>query len=43
MHARTRGARQVYLQVSEDNGAAIALYEGLGFAVHHRYRYRLAP
>jgi ribosomal protein S18 acetylase RimI-like enzyme len=42
-HARTRGARQVYLQVSEDNGAAIALYKGLGFAVHHRYRYRLAP
>jgi ribosomal protein S18 acetylase RimI-like enzyme len=42
-HARSLGARHVYLQVSADNEAAIGLYEGLRFAVHHRYRYRMAP
>jgi GNAT superfamily N-acetyltransferase len=38
-----RGARHVYLQVSEHNHPALALYEGMGLTVHHRYRYRLAP
>lgn len=37
------GARHLYLQVCEDNGAAIALYAGMGLTVHHAYRYRLAP
>lgn len=35
-HAATR----VYLQVAEDNIAALALYTGLGFRTHHRYQYR---
>ncbi|RJK98403.1 GNAT family N-acetyltransferase [Vallicoccus soli] len=34
-----RGASGTYLQVAEDNGPALALYAGAGFAVHHRYRY----
>jgi len=37
-----RGARTAYLQVLGDNEPAIALYESLGFATHHAYRY-LAP
>lgn len=35
-----RGARHVYLQVAEENTAALALYDGLGFRTHHRYHYR---
>jgi len=35
-------ATGVYLQVAEENEAALALYERLRFARHHRYRYRLA-
>jgi N-acetylglutamate synthase len=42
-YGRQAGARHVYLQVSADNRAAIALYEGMGFSAHHTYRYRLAP
>jgi GNAT superfamily N-acetyltransferase len=38
--AAKRGARHVYLQVADHNSAAIAMYEGLGFVEHHRYRYR---
>ncbi|MCW2795071.1 MAG: GCN5-related N-acetyltransferase [Nocardioides sp.] len=34
-----RGATTAYLQVLGDNTPAIALYEGLGFTEHHRYRY----
>lgn len=34
-----QGATTAYLQVLGDNSAALALYEGLGFREHHRYRY----
>lgn len=35
-----RGADRVYLQTTEANAPARALYDRLGFALHHRYRYR---
>jgi ribosomal protein S18 acetylase RimI-like enzyme len=38
-----RGARTAYLQVLGDNTRALALYDGLGFVAHHRYRYLAAP
>jgi ribosomal protein S18 acetylase RimI-like enzyme len=38
-----RGATTAYLQVLGDNTRAFALYEGIGFTVHHRYRYLAAP
>jgi ribosomal protein S18 acetylase RimI-like enzyme len=38
-----RGATTAYLQVIGDNARAFALYEGLGFVEHHRYRYLAAP
>lgn len=41
--AAERGATTGYLQVLGDNTRAFELYEGLGFAVHHRYRYLAAP
>ncbi|GAA5048666.1 N-acetylglutamate synthase, CG3035 family [Nocardia callitridis] len=34
-----RGATHAYLQVSADNGGALALYRDLGFVEHHSYRY----
>ena len=34
-----RGATTAYLQVLGDNEPALALYERLGFAPHHSYRY----
>lgn len=37
------GATTAYLQVLGDNTAALALYEQLGFATHHAYRYLAAP
>ena len=37
------GARWAYLQVAEDNTAALGLYARLGFSVHHRYHYRVGP
>lgn len=37
-----KGANRAYLQVQEDNTAARALYDSLGFTPHHSYaRYRL--
>jgi GNAT superfamily N-acetyltransferase len=33
------GADQAALQVAEGNSGALALYAGLGYAPHHRYRY----
>jgi N-acetylglutamate synthase len=33
------GARRAYLQVEENNVAAIGLYARLGFVTHHRYHY----
>lgn len=40
---RERGAHSCLLQVSDDNGPALALYARLGFTEHHRYHYRSAP
>ncbi|MEP7021494.1 MAG: GNAT family N-acetyltransferase [Pseudonocardiales bacterium] len=37
------GARRSYVQVSSDNGRALALYERLGYWHHHDYRYRQDP
>jgi N-acetylglutamate synthase len=36
-------ATDVFLQVSATNTAALRTYERLGFAEHHRYRYRRKP
>jgi ribosomal protein S18 acetylase RimI-like enzyme len=41
--AAEAGVRDAYLQVADENAAALALYDRLGFAPHHRYHYRLAP
>ncbi len=41
MHAHD--ATHSYLQVSRDNSAALALYQGLGYWHHHDYRYRTQP
>ncbi|HEX3334891.1 MAG TPA: GNAT family N-acetyltransferase, partial [Jatrophihabitans sp.] len=37
-----QGATRSYLQVGVDN-SAVALYEKLGYWVHHDYRYRNEP
>ncbi|MER7831391.1 GNAT family N-acetyltransferase [Streptomyces sp. NPDC095602] len=37
--ALEEGASAAWLQVETDNDAARALYEGMGFAVHHRYHH----
>ena len=34
-----RGAHRVYVQVLDDNTAAIALYASLGYGLHHHLRY----
>ena len=41
--AGERGMTSVYLQVRGDNPAGLRLYERLGFATHHTYRYLAAP
>lgn len=41
--AAARGGAGLYLQVADRNRGARALYGRLGFAVHHGYRYRVAP
>ncbi|MGH8861913.1 MAG: GNAT family N-acetyltransferase, partial [Jatrophihabitantaceae bacterium] len=40
---RDRGATSSYLQVSDGNEAAVAMYTAQGYWVHHNYRYRLDP
>ncbi|SCE05641.1 Acetyltransferase (GNAT) family protein [Streptomyces sp. ScaeMP-e83] len=37
--ALDEGASAAWLQVEEDNGGARALYDGMGFAAHHRYHH----
>ena len=36
---RERGATHTYLQVTDDNSSALAMYRKLGLVEHHRYRY----
>jgi ribosomal protein S18 acetylase RimI-like enzyme len=35
------GATKVALQVDDENGAALALYQSMGFRVHHQFVYRV--
>lgn len=37
--ALEEGASAAWLQVESDNEAAGTLYEGMGFATHHRYHH----
>jgi ribosomal protein S18 acetylase RimI-like enzyme len=39
-HARSRGARLMFLQVNDDNAPALAVYSKFGFATAYRYHYR---
>jgi len=41
--ATRRGASRIYLQVTDGNAGARALYRRLGFTDHHGYHYRVAP
>jgi N-acetylglutamate synthase len=41
--AAWRGIERVFLQVVDQNAAALALYTRCGFTVRHRYHYRVAP
>jgi len=41
--AAVRGARSVYLQVADENTAALGFYDRIGFTRHHGYHYRRAP
>jgi ribosomal protein S18 acetylase RimI-like enzyme len=42
-HGAARGAHSAYLQVEDTNLGAQALYQRVGFTVHHTYRYLRAP
>jgi GNAT superfamily N-acetyltransferase len=35
------GATKVALQVDDENGAALALYQSMGFRMHHKFVYRI--
>jgi ribosomal protein S18 acetylase RimI-like enzyme len=35
------GATKVALQVDNENGAALALYQSMGFRMHHKFVYRV--
>lgn len=39
--ARVAGATKIALQVDDENGAALALYQSMGFKVHHTTNYRV--
>lgn len=41
--AKNQGISKVFLQVDLRNTGAIALYQGLGFRVHHTYKYLSLP
>ena len=41
--AAERGATTAFLQVTDDNQAALGLYGRLGFVTHHTYRYLQPP
>ena len=41
--AAERGATTAFLQVTDDNRAALGLYDRLGFVTHHTYRYLRPP
>ncbi len=42
--ALDEGASAAWLQVEEENEGARALYDGMGFALHHSYHhYRPSP
>jgi ribosomal protein S18 acetylase RimI-like enzyme len=41
--ARSRGAREAWLQVEADNAAACNLYTSMGFSEVYRYHYRQPP
>lgn len=41
--AGEHGATRATLEVTEQNGPALALYTGMGFSRHHRYHYREIP
>lgn len=42
-HGVARGGHSAYLQADLTNAAAHRLYQGVGFTLHHEYRYLRAP
>jgi N-acetylglutamate synthase len=42
-HAADHGFANIYLQVTDENAGARALYRKLAFTDHHGYHYRVAP